>query len=294
MKQWMFIAFAVIAFTQQPSKAPESKRSAEGKSAQVANQAHAGENKNQPAKPTPSPLSDNQHPPCELNATTSQTDNGADVQGQIKTFTGLLVVVGILQFGALIGQVVIYCRQAKIMARQAHEMTRQRGYMRLQWKAMGAQAELAERSAVFAQMAVKTSERADILLDGASIKLPFSRVFDGNARLVLIFKNFGRTRGTTTSSGVSLIIPNLPIKTPVFELPSTVVGSGKEMIVSFDAFRIFLDKPTFIGIRQGTIPLRFESWLVYRDVFGGSYTTRNVGIFDPRTFAFRLEEEIAG
>src|SRR6267378_4317935 len=42
------------------------------------------------------------------------------IQRELVTFTGLLVVVGFLQFFALVGQVVIYFRQAKIMTRQAN------------------------------------------------------------------------------------------------------------------------------------------------------------------------------
>jgi hypothetical protein len=71
-----------------------------------------------------------------MQRTAPKASDDIEVQGKIKTFTGLLVVVGFLQLFALIGQVAIYCRQAKIMARQAHEAKRQRGYMRLQWKTM--------------------------------------------------------------------------------------------------------------------------------------------------------------
>src|SRR5579884_2354563 len=52
------------------------------------------------------------------------------MQRDVTWLTGALVFVGFLQFFALVGQVVIYCRQAKIMAHQAKEMEGQRVAMR--------------------------------------------------------------------------------------------------------------------------------------------------------------------
>jgi len=135
--RWLIIA--VIIFAQQPAKAPEVKR-ADGEAAQVSRQTDRTNSNEQPAQPAPSPSGDNQRFSAGPKASTGKASNDADIQGKLVTFTELLVVVGFLQFFALIGQVVIYCRQAKIMARQAHEMKRSRSYMRLQWKAMGVQA----------------------------------------------------------------------------------------------------------------------------------------------------------
>jgi hypothetical protein len=118
---------------------PEVKRTIDTEIAKFSQQTDIRTSNEEPARPAPSPLADNQHP-SEPKAGTGKASDDADIQGKLVTFTKLLVVVGFLQFFALVGQVAIYCRQAKIMGRQAHEMKRQRGYMRLQWKAMGVQA----------------------------------------------------------------------------------------------------------------------------------------------------------
>jgi hypothetical protein len=132
--KWLIVA--VLIFAHEPAKVPKDKGTAEGKGTQVSKQADASEKRDQPSEPAPSPPANNQHSSPEEQPAAPKASNDTEIQGKIKTFTGLLVVVGFLQFFALIGQVVIYCRQAKIMARQAHEMKRQRGYMRLQWRSM--------------------------------------------------------------------------------------------------------------------------------------------------------------
>jgi hypothetical protein len=141
--KWLILAIVILA--QQPAKVPEGQGSAEGKGAQVSKQGDRGDNQSQIPKQPPLSSTDNQHPTAEIQTAAPNTNSDVEIQGKIKTFTGLLVFVGFLQFFALIGQVVIYFRQAKIMARQAHEAKRSRGYMRLQWKAMGIQAGIMEQ-----------------------------------------------------------------------------------------------------------------------------------------------------
>lgn len=53
---------------------------------------------------------------CEENK--SAANENVKTQHYLVVFTGLLVVVGFLQFAALIGQITIYYRQAKIMEKQ--------------------------------------------------------------------------------------------------------------------------------------------------------------------------------
>ncbi len=47
-------------------------------------------------------------------------NDDVQIQRKLVIFTGLLAFVGFLQFFALVGQVVIYCRQARIMQQQAN------------------------------------------------------------------------------------------------------------------------------------------------------------------------------
>jgi hypothetical protein len=149
-------------------------------------------------------------------------------------------------------------------------------------------------SAMFAERAVRNSERADILLDAVSIQPSATGVFDGDARLVLRFKNFGRTRASNVRFDVRMIIPGTPVNSPAPELPVTVMGTAKEQSIAFQTFREFLTQATFEDIVRGRATLKFVGSVVYEDVFGDSYTTRDVGVFDYRVGLFRIEENIAG
>ena len=185
------------------------------------------------------------------------------------------------------GLVYIIC-QTKVLRRQTK-------IAELAAKAAKQSADTSEQSAVFAKQALKTCERADILLDGVSIEFPPNND-PGDARLVLRFKNFGRTRAKDVSFQAKMIIPETPNSwsSPAIPLPIMVMASGQEQFMYFMRFREFLNKPTFERIRKGELPLRFESWVVYRDVFGDAFTTRDVGLLDPNTFTFRVEEQSAG
>lgn len=159
--KWLIIA--VLIFAQQPTKQPASKSALpEGKTAQVGKQSVAKENDNQPAKQPPSSPTNNQQPADQLKTATS---NDAKIQGNIETLTALLVIVGFLQFCALIGQVVIYCRQAKIMALQAHEMKRSRREMSLQRQEMALQ----RGEMALQRSTMQTAERAWVVEE---IKFP--------------------------------------------------------------------------------------------------------------------------
>src|SRR5579872_6935134 len=100
--KWLILAIVILA--QQPAKAPEVQGGAEAKGAQVSKQGDAGDKQSQPSKHAPLSSADNQHPAAEIKNATPGTNNDAEIQGKIKTFTGLLVVVGFLQFFALVGQ----------------------------------------------------------------------------------------------------------------------------------------------------------------------------------------------
>jgi hypothetical protein len=155
-------------------------------------------------------------------------------------------------------------------------------------------AEEAKRSAGFAQNAVMVSERADILLEGASILPSASEVIDGDARLVLRYKNFGRTRAKDARFKAEMFIEGVTLTSAETALPVMTVGAGQDRMIGFQSFRECLTQITFMQILEGKIKLWFVASVVYEDVFGASYTTRDVGTFDPRALIFRVEDKIAG
>jgi hypothetical protein len=163
----------------------------------------------------------------------------------------------------------------------------------IQARAAKESARIAKEAADETKRVVRLTERADVLLENAGIILSGNQAFDGDARLVLRFKNFGPTRAVDVSFRTRMIIPGVPDSFGP-PLPVLVLGANQEQSVSFEAFRECLTKATFEDIAQGRVTFRFESWLVYSDVFGASHTSRDVGIFDNRSMTFRIEEHTAG
>lgn len=153
-------------------------------------------------------------------------------------------------------------------------------------------ANIAKEAADETKKVVRLTERADVLLESVSIELSKSRVFDGDARVVLQFKNYGHTRAIELSFSTRLLIPTVPdmfVPPP----PLTVLGANQDRSISFQTFRDFLPKATFEEVVRGNIPMRFESRLSYADVFGAKHTTTDVGIFDHQTMRFIIEDHAA-
>jgi len=148
--RWLCILAIVLPLAQQPAEAPKDKGAPEANRTHGATHTEsATDNQQPPAKSTPStaqpsiPMkskTDTVGGDWHAGANNEKTsDEDLRIQRKLALSTVALVVVGILQFFALVGQVIIYCRQAKIMAHQAGEMTRQRVTMRGQLEAMQGQ-----------------------------------------------------------------------------------------------------------------------------------------------------------
>ncbi len=172
-------------------------------------------------------------------------------------FSGLLVVVGILQVWLLRGTLLAIQKQGS-----------------------------------FAERTLKNSERANVLLEGASIELSPSGKFDGDSRVVLKCKNFGRTRASEVCFGLRMTVSGNNLR--IHQVPSMVLGAGQEQLVAFQRFIEFMDKKTFDGIVAGQVTLRFVATICYQDIFGDRYTTIEAGVFDSGTFRFRAEQKVAG
>jgi hypothetical protein len=147
-----WLALAVIILAQQPVKAPEGKGAAESNNAQSAARAKGAEGKQAPsAQSSPVPT----QPPVTVEGQRSGTaatdhtgtsgeqtaDEDRTTQRKLTWFTGILAVVGVLQAGIMLLQLLVYRRQAHEMKRQRHEMVRQRTELTGQRTAMESQLE---------------------------------------------------------------------------------------------------------------------------------------------------------
>lgn len=148
----------------------------------------------------------------------------------------------------------------------------------------------AKTAAEFAEKALKTTERADILLNGAQINLPMSNVFDGHSWVGLQFKNFGRTRANRVKFDCTLVFAGMPDQAAP-ELPEMVVASGDTPTVTFDRFIEFMNLETFTKVVRMQILLQFVATVSYDDVFGNHHTSYAKGTLkDPVRRLFSVDE----
>jgi hypothetical protein len=155
-------------------------------------------------------------------------------------------------------------------------------------------ADAARQSATTAEKTLRLIQRADVLLESvAPTFVGEHKQFTGDSRIIFKFKNYGPTRASDVSFRVRLVIPSVPDKyaTP---LSSMVMGANQEQSVAFSRLKEFLTESIFDDITHGRITMQFESWLLYRDVFGASYETKDVGAFDPKTLTFNVQEHTSG
>lgn len=143
--------------------------------------------------------------------------------------------------------IIVAIRTLKAIRRQGLSMRRQTTHLRNSVAQAKKAADAARRSADAYEKATRLTERADVLLESAGIILSATTgVFDGHARVVLRFKNFGRTRARDVSFRVRLIIPEVP-DANIRELPHMVLGADQGQSVSFEPF-IWMER--FIAFRQ--------------------------------------------
>jgi hypothetical protein len=153
-------------------------------------------------------------------------------------------------------------------------------------------ADIADSSAIFSKNTLRACERADVLLESYPIE---SFQLENFGKLILTFKNFGRTRAKYVSFQIQMMLQDIrAIDSPAPNLPPVVMGAGQTQVVTCRTFQELFTAREFTEIKNGQIALRFEAWINYTDVFEAHYTTRVVGIFDPKTMRFDIEECNAG
>ena len=180
----------------------------------------------------------------------------------------------------------------RIEASQQHKQTlAQMKIMQNQALAAEMAANAANKSAEVAEMALKLAERADVLLNAASLTVdPTAASTEGPinpySRVSLQLKNFGRTRAQNVACRIGLVIPGVPESVPPRE--PFILGPGATQAVMFDTFIATLTQKTYEDIANGKIDLKFAGTVSYEDIFGESHTTTYQGLLDPKTGRFLM------
>jgi hypothetical protein len=191
-------------------------------------------------------------------------------------FDGLLVL-------ANVGLIWVGLRQARILHK--HEEWMQKHDANLVKLA-----DAAKKSADVADSSLKLAERADVLLDACSV---VGELLDGkDFRVVLQFKNFGRTRAQEVKLTLHLPIEGVPLTSHEF-VPAVTMGPGETKNISSQPFIDFLNEETARAILSQRIPLKFEGGATYKDVFDRPHKSRYTGTYDWGTRCFHIDSQDA-
>lgn len=149
-------------------------------------------------------------------------------------------------------------------------------------------ADAAKKASDIAEQALRISERADLLLDQVGFNTGMQPL-TGDSRVMLTYKNHGRTRAKNVRFAIKLIVPTVP-NYPAEELTPVAVGANDTQSVSFHSFRQWVTQETFQKIASGELEMRFEAHASYEDVFNLTHTSINTGLFYPKTRTFIMEK----
>jgi hypothetical protein len=158
-----------------------------------------------------------------------------------------------------------------------------------------AAAEEAKQAAIFSRKATRESERADVLIESIStVAGDINWTQNGDGKLVVCFRNFGRTRAKDVSLRIELRIPGITLMRRNYELPTMVLGKGQAQTISTETLHDCVGMLLFKQIMKGEKQMQFTAFAYYVDVFGDHYVTWDIGEFDPRTASFVVQQKIAG
>jgi len=149
-------------------------------------------------------------------------------------------------------------------------------------------ADAAKKSAEVAELALRLAERADIALDSCAI---VGEVLNGaDTRVVLQFKNFGRTRAKDVRLYLNVVIEDCP-PTDYSKIPPITMGAGETKDISSEQFADFLTAETARRIFSRQTPLKFEGGVSYKDVFDAPHASHYTGTYDWDTRLFHIDNQ---
>jgi hypothetical protein len=141
-------------------------------------------------------------------------------------------------------------------------------------------------------MVVRLTERADILLDG--VILPTGQQWTAQSAVVLVFKNFGRTRADNVVFQFRVFIPEIPETQGVAKgLTPIVLAPTDTQTVPFQPFNAWMTEEWLTKVASGHLSLRYDGEVTYNDVFAKRHTTKCSGTFMPESRTFRVDDQFA-
>jgi|SRR5208282_4261606 hypothetical protein len=150
-------------------------------------------------------------------------------------------------------------------------------------------ADAAKKSAEMAEASLKLGERADVLLDAAS--LVYGQDLSGkDARVVVQFKNFGRTKAVNVRLKLNLVTEGIP-ETDHTNIPTISMGAGEVKEISSQKFVQFMTEVMARKIFAAETSLSFEGEACYQDIFGTPHRSYYTGTWNVGTNRFHIKKQ---
>jgi hypothetical protein len=144
----------------------------------------------------------------------------------------------------------------------------------------------------FTRNTVRDSERADVLLEQASLIASPTGNIDEYSSVRLRFRNFGRTRAKDVIVEARMIFEQNNTQTQANKIKFGAVTLGPRQAKSVDLQR--LNEAFMVGIPtkvlQGAGTLRYYATVSYEDVFGSTYCPQFIGTYNLRTGTFSIDQ----
>jgi hypothetical protein len=245
---------------------------------------------NDAAQNPPPPLAVHQPYAPTCDEICQQGRQNLDIQGKLKTFTGWLVVVGIVQAFALAGTVVVAIRQERIIDRARDEIHTQAGHMSRQADLMSrsnvitlATARAAKESAKAANAQIKImkdKERARIMVN--VIRLETLTFGDNGNQIIMRFENTGPTQAQNVRANgtARVIIKDFdPSDLEPFDVgpqeiaPQDVIRANQPPLETYLVFFIPEKWGDDLVFMERRILIEMRGSVEYEDIFGDRHTT---------------------
>jgi hypothetical protein len=150
-------------------------------------------------------------------------------------------------------------------------------------------ADAAMKMAETADLALRLAERADILLVSAEFLYEEGVVaILRDSSIVISFSNFGRTRANKVRFNTTLVVTG--VFEEKFSVGPVAIGPGQNRKVVLRRLQKLFPENVVAGVLSGILRMYFTGTAIYEDVFSEPHTIDYIGVFDPPSLGFLMED----
>jgi len=216
-----------------------------------------------------------------------------EINRHLEWLTGGLVFVGALQTLALIWQARVLRTHSRHMKQSVEQMTKAVDtydkYVAVAESGLDLTRqsnEITKGATELTQKALVLTERADVVIE--SVTASDYPHFMSSSRIIVTFKNCGRTRAENIEITSRLFLIGTAIDNVAAPMTTALIGAGDTLAYALPPLRVWMAPEDFLKIARETAVLAFEIKLNCADVFGNPYTLSFTGFLDHAACQFRM------